>query len=63
MEIGFSPFNYPYDFSYDPTARANAQQRSSASNQGVEQGTRWLEKNGSSNETNIGSKNPTELTA
>lgn len=73
MEIGFSPFNYPYDFSYDPTARANAQEQAAAGNQGVEKGTRGLEKNESSNETNnrqnqeqqnsSGSKNPTELTS
>lgn len=47
MEIGNNFYNYNIDY----TARANAQQRSSSNKQGVEQDTRGLEKNESSNET------------
>lgn len=47
MEIGNNFYNYNIDY----TARANAQQRSSSKEQGVEQDTRGLEKNESSNET------------
>jgi hypothetical protein len=47
MEIGSNFYNYNIDY----TARANAQQQATSKQQGVEQGTRGLEKNESSNET------------
>ncbi len=46
MEIGNNFYNYNIDY----TARANAQQRSSSKEQGVEQDTRGLEKNDSSSQ-------------
>lgn len=47
MEIGSNFYNYNIDY----TARANAQQQATSKQQGVEQDTRGLEKNESSNET------------
>ncbi|RXJ58048.1 hypothetical protein [Candidatus Marinarcus aquaticus] len=61
MEIGNSPFYCPYDFSYDPTARTNAQQHSSASNQGVQLAIRGLEKNGSPMKLTLEVKIPLNL--
>lgn len=47
MEIGSNTFNYAYDY----TLRANAQRQATSKEQGVEQDTRGLEKNESSNKS------------
>lgn len=47
MEIGSNFYNYNIDY----TARANAQQQATSKEQGVEQGTRGLEKNEASNKS------------
>lgn len=47
MEIVNNTFNYAYEY----TLRANAQRQATSKEQGVEQDTRGLEKNESSNET------------
>lgn len=66
MEIGSNFYNYNYDY----TARANAQQQATSKQQGVQQDTRGLEKNESSqesnnkqNQENSTTKDSTELTS
>jgi hypothetical protein len=65
MEIGSNFYNYNYDY----TTRANAQQQAISKQQGVEQETRGVEKNESSNQTKKNqeqesntTKDPTQLT-
>lgn len=64
MEIGNNPFN-PY-INVDYSSRANAQQQAVSNQQGVQQDTRGVEKNESSNESKNNqdqtNKNTTQLT-